>query len=81
MLEDLVEVDSLILDLDDHNYATAAAAYEKLKRTCTYNWEAFNYLQERVHDGRIPERARSKMREIVSLIRMQIYVKQVLHVW
>jgi hypothetical protein len=48
---------------------------------CSHNWEAFNYLQERVHDGRIPEPARSTLHEIISLIRMQIYVKQVLHIW
>jgi hypothetical protein len=81
VLEDLVEVDSLILDLDDRDYGTSATAYEELKRTCSHNWEAFKYLQERVHDVRIPERARSKMHEIISLIRMQIYVKQVLHIW
>ena len=81
MLEDLVKVDSWILDLDDRDYGTSATAYEELKRTCSHNWEAFNYLRERVHDGRIPERARSKMREIISLIRMQIYAKRVLHIW
>ena len=81
MLEDLVEVDSLILDLDDRNYVISANAYEKLKWTCAHNWKAFKYLQERVHDVRISDRARSKMHEVISFIRMQIYVKQVLHIW
>jgi hypothetical protein len=81
VLEDLVEVDSLILDLDDRDYGTSATAYAELKRVCSHNWEAFKYLQERVHDGRISERARNKMHEIISCIRMQIYVKQVLHLF
>ncbi len=76
-----MKVDSWILDLDDRNYGTSATAYVELKRMCSHNWEAFNYLQERVHDMRIPARARSKMREIIGLIRMRIYVKQVLHIW
>jgi hypothetical protein len=81
VLEDLVHIDSIILDLEDRNYVLCVNAYEALKEKCSQNWEAFNYLQERVHDARIPERAQSEMHEIVSLIRMQTYVKQVLHVW
>jgi len=81
VLEDLVEIDSLILDLEDRDYVLSANAYEKLKRTCSQNWEKFNYLHEQVHDVRISERARSKMHEIISFIRMLIYVKQVLHIW
>ena len=27
-----------ILDRQDHDYATAAIGYEKLKRTCSQNW-------------------------------------------
>jgi hypothetical protein len=67
--------------ISNHNYVFSANAREKLKRTCSHNWKTFTYLQEWVHDGRIPERARSKMREIISHIRMQIYVKQVLYIW
>jgi hypothetical protein len=74
VLEDLVKVDSLILDLDDRNYAIYANAYEKLKPTCSHNWEAFTYVQERVHDAGISEQARNKMREIISLIRMRAEV-------
>ncbi len=81
VLEDLVEADSLILDLEDRNYAISANAYEKLKRKCSQDWETFTYVQVRVHDVRISERARSKMHEIISFIRMHVYVKQVLHMW
>ena len=81
MLEDLIEIDSIILDLDDRDYATSATACEKLKRKCSHNWEAFTYVQERVHDVRISERARNKLHEIIASIRMQIYVKQLLGIW
>jgi hypothetical protein len=81
VLEDLVEIDSLILDLGDRDYATAATAYEELKRKCSFDWDAFSYLQERVHDARISERARNKMHEIISLIRMRAEVNQLLGIW
>ena len=47
VLEDLVEIDSLIIDLEDRNYVLSANAYETLKRKCSQDWEAFKYLQER----------------------------------
>ena len=81
MLEDLVEIDSFILDLEDRNYIISANAYEKLKRTCSHDWGAFNYLQERMHDVRISERARNKMHEIITSIRMQAEVNQLLGIW
>ena len=55
MREDLVKVDSWILDLDDRDYGTSVTAYEELKQTCSHNWEAFKYLQERMHDVKISE--------------------------
>ena len=81
MLEDLVEVDSIIIDLEERDYVTSANACEKLKRKCSQDWETFTYVQERVHDVRISERARNKMHEIIASIRMRVYVKQVLHIW
>ena len=81
VLEDLVEVDSLILDLENRDYIISANAYEKLKRTLSHDWEALNYLQERKHDVRISERARNKMHEIITSIRMQAEVNQLLGIW
>jgi len=81
VLKDLVEIDSLILDLESHDYVISANAYEKLKRKCSQDWETFNYLQERVHDVRISERARNRMHEIIMSIRMQIYINQLLGIW
>jgi hypothetical protein len=68
VLEDLVEIDSIILDLADRDYVTSANAYEKLMRTCSSNWEAFKYLTERVHDVSIPEKARERIHDIISVM-------------
>jgi len=81
MLEDLIEIDSIILDLEDRDYATSATACEKLKRKCSHNWEAFTYVQERVHDVRISERARNKMHEVITSIRTRVEVNQLLGFW
>jgi len=74
-LEDLVEVDSLIFDLADRDYITSANAYEKLKRKCSDNWEVFTYLQERVHDGGVPEWVRNDIYDIIYVIRGQVYLR------
>jgi hypothetical protein len=66
-----VEIDSLILDLEGRDYVLSVNAYETLKEKCSQDWEAFKYLQERMHDIRISERARNKMHEIIMLIRMR----------
>ncbi|MGB8311400.1 MAG: hypothetical protein WCE81_06010 [Halobacteriota archaeon] len=80
-LEDLVEIDSLILDLEGRDYVFSANAYETLKDKCSHDWEAFNYLQERMHDVWISERARNKIHEIIMIIRMRAEVNQMLCIW
>ncbi len=55
MLDNLVEIDSLILDLEGRDYVLSVNAYEKLKEKCSQDWEVFNYLQERMHGVRISE--------------------------
>ena len=77
-LGDLVEIDSLILDLEGRDYVLSVNAYETLKRKCSHDWEAFKYLQERVHDVRISEQERNKMHEIIMIIRMKVEVNQLL---
>jgi len=73
-----VEIDSLILDLEDRDYVLSVNAYETLKRKCSQDWEAFKYLQDRMHDVRISEQARNKIYEIIMLIRMRAEVNQML---
>ena len=46
VLEDLVEIDSLILDLEGRDYVPSVNAYETLKRRCSQDWEAFMYVQD-----------------------------------
>ena len=41
--------------VEDRDYVLSANAYEKLKRTCSHDWEAFTYVQERVRDVRVSE--------------------------
>ena len=79
-LGDLVEIDSLILDLEGRDYVLSVNAYEKLKRKCSQDWEAFKYLQERMHDVRISEQGRNKMHEIIMIIRMRAELNQMLSI-
>jgi len=81
VLKDLVEIDSLTLDLEGRDYVLSVNAYETLKEKCSQDWEAFKYLQERMHDVRISEQGRNKMHEIVMIIRMQAEVNQFLSMW
>ena len=81
VLEDLVETDSRILDLEGRDYVLSVNAYETLKKKCSQDWGAFNYLQERVHDIRISEQARNRMHEILTVIRMWAEVNQLLGMW
>jgi len=70
--DDRVEVDELLLEIADYknNYADIAA--EKLLRKCSTGWDAYRYLQDRVHDARLPDRARQQLRQIIKSINVQI---------
>jgi hypothetical protein len=74
VLADLVEVDSIILNLADRNYITSTNAYEKLMCKCSSNCEAFKYLTERMHDVSIQEKARDRIHDIISVMRARIYL-------
>jgi hypothetical protein len=69
MLKNLAEVDALISELGDAQGAHAENAAEKLMQTCSRSGEAFQYLQERVFDGAISERARNHSYLIIAKIR------------
>ena len=81
VLKDLVEIDSLILDLEGRDYVLSVNAYETLKRKCSQDWEAFKYFQQRVYDMKISEQGRNKMHEIIMLIMMRAEVNQMLGIW
>jgi len=69
---DCAEVDELILELADYknNYPDMAA--EKLFRKCSSSWQSYRYLQDRVHESWIPDRARQQLRQIIKRIQWQM---------
>jgi hypothetical protein len=69
MLQDLVEVDELLFELGDLSDKHAETAVEKLMLRCSHSDEAFQYLQDRMYDVTIPERARNYVYLIVAKIR------------
>jgi hypothetical protein len=69
MLQDLAEVDELICELGDLKGTSAKNAAEKLMQTCSQSSEAFQYLQDRMYDVTIPERARNHVYLIIAKIR------------
>jgi hypothetical protein len=69
MLKDLVEVDELLFELGDLSDKRAETAAEKLMLRCSHSDEAFQYLQDRMYDVTISERARNHVYLIVAKIR------------
>jgi len=55
---DRTEVDERILQIADYKNDYADVAAEKLLWKCSTNWEAHQYLQDRVHDAWLPDNAR-----------------------
>ena len=73
MNNDCVQVDELILEIADYKNDFADAAAEKLFRKCSTSWEAYQYLQDRVHDAWLPNNARQQIRRIIKRIQVQIH--------
>jgi hypothetical protein len=73
MNDDRVEVDELILEIADYKSDYADIAVEKLLRMCSTSWEAYQYLQDRVHDAWLPDYARQQLRRIIKRIKVQIH--------
>jgi hypothetical protein len=73
MHNDCTEVDELILELADYKNDYADVAAEKLLRKCSTSWEAYRYLQDRVHDAWLPESARQQVRQIIKKIQVQLH--------
>jgi len=73
MNSDCVEVDDLIVQLADYKNDYADMAAEKLLSKCSRSWEAYQYLQDRVHDEWLPDSARQQLRRIIHGIRMRTH--------
>ena len=69
MLKDLAEVDELLFELGGLSGKRAESAVEKLMQRCSQSGEAFQYLQDKMYDVTIPERARNHVYLIVAKIR------------
>jgi hypothetical protein len=69
---DCAEVDELILEIADYKNDLAEMAVEKLFRKCSTSWEAYQYLQDSVHDAWLPDSARQQLRRIIKKIQVQI---------
>jgi hypothetical protein len=69
---DCLEVDEFILELSDYKNDLADMAAERLFRKCSSSWSAYQYLQDRLHDSAIPDRARQQLRQIVKRIQWQM---------
>jgi hypothetical protein len=69
MPQDLAQVDQLISELSALTGVDAQNAAEQLMQTCSANGAAFQYLQERLCDAAISERARNQIHLIIAKIR------------
>ena len=76
MNNDCVEVDELILEIADYKNDYADMAAEKLFRKCSTSWEAYQYLQDRMHDAWLPNSARQQLRQIIKRIHVQIHQRR-----
>ena len=73
MNNDCVEIDELILEIADYKNDYSDVAVEKLFKRCSTNWEAYQYLRDRVHDAWLPNSARQQLRRIIKRIQAQIH--------
>ena len=72
-MNDYAEVDELILDLADYKNDYADMAAVKLLKKCSISWEAYRYLQDRVHDPWLPDSARQQVQQIIKRIQVQLH--------
>jgi flagellar biosynthesis chaperone FliJ len=76
MHDDCSQVDELLRQLADYKNDVTDMAAEKLLRKCSTSWEAYRYLQDRVHDARLPDSARQQVRQIIKKIQVQLHQRQ-----
>jgi hypothetical protein len=72
MRDDCLEVDELLRQMADYKNDLADVAAEKLFRKCSTSWEAYRYVQDRVHDVWLPDSARQQVRQIIKKIQVKL---------
>jgi hypothetical protein len=72
MNDDCLEVDELLRQLADYKNDYADVAAVKLLRKCSTSWDAYRYLQDRVHDVWLPDYVRQQVRQIIKRIQVQL---------
>ena len=72
MNNDCVEVDELILEIADYKNDYVDIAAEKLLWKCSTSWEAYQYLQDRAHDGWLSNSARQQLQRIIKKIQERL---------
>ncbi len=76
MHNDCVTVDELLIEIADYKSSYQEVAVETLKRLCSKSYEAYNYLEDRVHDVWLPDRARRHVRDVLLTVRMRLHAFQ-----
>ncbi len=76
MGNECVTADELLSEIADYANNGQEAAAERLKRLCSCSYEAYKYLQDRVHDPWLPERARQQVRHVLLSIRARLCASQ-----
>ncbi len=77
MHRDCVTVDELLLEIADYANNDQEVAVETLRRLCSQSYEAYDYLQDRVHDPWLLERARRHVGDVLMTIRAVKHVSGV----
>ena len=72
MNTDRAEVDELIIEIADYKNDYVDMAAEKLLWKCSTSWEAYQYLQDRAHDGWLSNSARQHLRRIIKKIQERL---------
>ncbi len=72
MNDDCVTVDELLLEIADYTNNGQEVAVEQLRRLCSQSYEAYSYLQDRIHDPWLPERALRHVRHVLGSIRTRL---------
>jgi hypothetical protein len=73
MRDDCSQVEELLLRLADYENDVADMAAEKHLKKCSTSWEAYRYLQDRVHEAWLPGSARQQARQIIKKIQVQLH--------